>query len=64
LDLSDFGLQFAIGAIALTVMNHVLFGNNLLVSAGAAVAMMVSFLAGRIGIKLLRRKLIRRAAND
>jgi hypothetical protein len=64
LELSDFGLQFALGAVALTVMNHVLFGNGLLVSAGAAVAMMVSFLAGRMGVKIVRRSLARKMSND
>jgi hypothetical protein len=64
LDLSDIGFQFAIGVTALTVMNYVLFDNSLLISAGASVAMMVSFLAGRIGVKLIRRRLARRMAND
>jgi hypothetical protein len=64
LDLSDIGFQFAIGVTALTIMNYVLFDNSLLISAGASVAMMVSFLAGRIGVKLIRRRLARRTAND
>jgi hypothetical protein len=64
LDLSDIGFQFAIGVTALTIMNYVLFDNSLLISAGASVAMMVSFLAGRIGVKLIRRRLARRMAND
>lgn len=64
MDLSDIGFQFAIGVTALTIMNYVLFDNSLLISAGASVAMMVSFLAGRIGVKLIRRRLARRTAND
>ncbi len=64
MDLSDIGFQFAIGVTALTIMNYVLFDNSLLISAGASVAMMVSFLAGRIGVKLIRRRLARRMAND
>ena len=56
LDKTDIILQIVLTVVALTVVNHMIYHDSLIVSVGGAVALTAFFWLGRISVMLYRRR--------